>query len=400
MALTRAGWWVAAGALGLVVAGRLLGILELHLVAAAAVALLVVAAVNVQATRLRLEVTRELHPPRVHAGTPSRVELHVTNRGRRRTPLLALRDPVGPSRSARVLLAPLAPGRAVSAAYQLPTDERGVVGIGPLRVEVSDPFGLFVLGTPAAGVAELTVWPAVAPLAPIPHTQGDEPHGGLHHRRGHGTSGQDFHALRPYVLGDDLRRVHWASTAKRDELMVRQDQMPWQGRATILLDARRGAYGGAAFERAVSAAASVATAASAQQFLVRLVTTAGLDTGFATGRAHLDAILEQLAVVSATDRGSLPGVVASLQRAGNGGAVAALVGARSPAGIAAVGHLGRSFGHLTVVAFGDGRTDPGTIPAGALLVDDDASFPTLWAQAVGARRPAARRPATASGGRR
>jgi len=48
-----------------------------------------------------------------------------------------------------------------------------------------------------------------------------------------GRVGDDFYALRPYVVGDDMRKVHWPSTARRDELMVRQDELPWQGRVTI-----------------------------------------------------------------------------------------------------------------------------------------------------------------------
>src|SRR3954470_2583281 len=104
--LTRSGWAVLLAAGSLVVAGRLFGIFELFLAGAGAAALVAVAAFTVRGTKLRLDVARELHPQRVHAGTPSRVELRGRNRGSRRTPLLALRDPVGRERSARVVLAP------------------------------------------------------------------------------------------------------------------------------------------------------------------------------------------------------------------------------------------------------------------------------------------------------
>jgi uncharacterized protein (DUF58 family) len=115
---------VGVGAVLLLVAGRLFGVFELSLLAAAAFALLVAGVVHVRLTRLRIDVTRELHPPRVHAGAPSRVELRVTNRAAGGTPLLTMRDPVGQGRSARVLLAPMRSGQTVRAAYQLPT-ERG-----------------------------------------------------------------------------------------------------------------------------------------------------------------------------------------------------------------------------------------------------------------------------------
>ncbi len=393
---TRHGWLVAAGSVALVVVGRLFGIFELHLVAAAGFALVIGSVVSVHRAKLRLEVARALHPPRLHAGAPSRVELRVTNRALRRTPLLTLRDPVGEGRSARVLLSPLRGSQTVRAAYNLPTERRGVVTIGPLEVEVSDPFGIASLSTRAAGTTDLTVWPAVEEITPLPHTQGDEPHGGVDHPNALRPTGEDFYALRPYVEGDDLRRVHWASTARRDELMVRQDEMPWQGRATILLDTRRGAFGGRSFEHAVSAAASLIVAANRRQFLIRLVTAGGVDTGFGAGGAHVEAAMEHLAVVRTSDKGNLAGTLVALRRAGNGGAVAALLGARAPTDVASASRLRSAYGHTSVVAFGTGRLDRTTFGPNVVLADDANPFASAWDAALAQRRPAARRPTAAA----
>lgn len=384
--LTRQGWIVTGAAVVIVAAGRLFGIFELYLLAAAGVALVVSSVLHVRFATLRLDVDRVLHPPRLHAGAPSRVELRVTNRSTRRTPLLTLRDPVGEGRSARVLLAPLGSGQTVRAAYQLPTDRRGVLPIGPLDVEVGDPFGMATLATRAAGATELTVWPAVDEITPLPHTQGDEPHGGVDHPNALRASGQDFYALRPYTVGDDLRRVHWASTARRDELMVRQDEMPWQGRATILLDTRRGAYGGPAFERAVSAAASIVVAANRRRFLIRLVTAGGLDTGFGAGAAHVEAAMEHLAVVRTGDGGDLGGTLDALRRAGNGGAIAALIGGRAPSDVAVAGRLRTAYGHATVVVFGTGRLDRSNLGPAVVVVDDANPFAPAWDAALGRPR--------------
>src|SRR5688500_17180100 len=102
--LTRAGAAVALGSVAAVVAGRVFGIYELFLIGAAGIVLVVGALVLVTRARLDLDIARELQPPRVHAGSPARVELRVRNRGLSRTPLLALRDPVGARGTARVLL--------------------------------------------------------------------------------------------------------------------------------------------------------------------------------------------------------------------------------------------------------------------------------------------------------
>lgn len=385
--LTRHGWTAAITAMVLVAGGRLFGIFELYLLGAAAAALVIAGAVSVARTRLRLDVARELHPPRVHAGTASRVELRVTNRGRGTSPLLTLKDPVGKGRSAQVILAPLRPGDTVRAAYRLPTDKRGILRVGPLSIEVADAFGLAGISTPGAPVTELTVWPAVDEVPPLPHTAADDPLGGADHPHALTGGGDDFYALRPYVVGDDLRRVHWKSTARRDDLMVRQDEMPWQGRATIVLDCRRAAHSETSFERAVSAAASVVMACSRRRFLIRLVTTDGTDTGFAAGSAHVEGILEALATVHLVESGRLTNVVGSLRKGPGAGALAVLLGGGSaPSDLDAVARLRRSAGHLTVVSF---ATSPKSADvAGAVVVDDANDFASVWRLAMRQRRRA------------
>jgi uncharacterized protein (DUF58 family) len=380
--LTVQGWIIALVAVALVAAGRLFAIVELYLLGAGAVGLVIGGAVTVWRTRLRLDIERSLHPQRVHAGSPSRVQLTITNRGKRRSPLLTLQDPVGDGRSASVVVAPLRPGESVHASYRLPTEQRGVVPVGPLAVRVTDPFGVAALATPAAPLVELTIWPAVDDVAPLPHTTGDDPHGGSDHPNALASAGDDFFALRPYVLGDDLRHVHWKSTARRDELIVRDDEMPWQGRATILLDTRAAAHSTRSFERAVSAAASIVVASGRRRFLLRLLTTSGDDSGLGAGQAHLDLLLELLATVQLDERGSIDAAARALRRTPSGaGAVAMLVGGVDPA---AALRLGRGIGTCIVVAFSDGASQSA---GAALVVDDDRAFPEVWARARGRGRP-------------
>jgi uncharacterized protein (DUF58 family) len=375
--LTTTGWSVAVGSIALVVVGRLLGIFELFLLGAGGAVLIVAAVVRVATLRLRVDVTRELHPARVHAGTPSRVELEVRNRGPR-TPVLTLRDPVGRGRTARVVLAPLGRDEMVRAAYRLPTERRGLLRVGPMAIEVSDPFGIASATTLGAEVTELTVWPAVDDVLSLPHTSGDDPLAGADHPNPLASHGDDFYALRPYVVGDDLRRVHWKSSARSEELLVRQDEMPWQGRATVVLDARRGTHSDESFERAVSAAASVILASSRRHFLVRLVTTAGDDTQFGSGGTHVESILERLSTIELSEEGRLVAVLAALRRAGSGGALVAMLGGRATQDVPSVQRLRMTHPSLTVVRFVVGRLDREAQSAGELLVDDDAPFRSVW----------------------
>jgi uncharacterized protein (DUF58 family) len=393
--LTRQGWLTAAGAAVLIAGGRILGVLELFVIGAAAAVLIIASVTIVLVSRLRLAVARNVTPPRVYAGSPSRVELSIRNDGERPTPVLRLFDPVTGTRGADLLMSPLEPDVMHRAAYRLPTDRRGIIEIGPLEVVVTDPFGLASSSTIAAPRTELTVYPHIDEIVPVPHTTGDDPHAGADHPSALGRTGEDFYALRPYVVGDDLRRVHWPSTARRDELMVRQDELPWQGRITVLLDVRRNAHTPATLEQAVSAAASIVTASWKRRDLVRLITTDNTDFGFAAGTAHAEAIMEFLATVSASAGGSLRAVLEALGQAGNGGAVVAVVAGISDAEVAAVARLRRRFGSVTIVQFSPSPVEPpqskaaatsGTDSATIVRVPRDASFVDAWNLAIQRRR--------------
>jgi uncharacterized protein (DUF58 family) len=306
--LTRTGWMVTAGAVVAVVAGRLFGLVELYLFGAGLAALAAFAAGRVLTTRLRLEVGRQLSPRRVHAGQQARVELSVTNTADRPTPVLRMHDPVDGTQGATVLLAPIDERFNVRSAYRLPTERRGLIGIGPLSVVIADPFGLAEVDAVAAPRTELTVLPHVDEVLPPPPSGGDEPLAGTRQTTLAASAGDDFAALREYVVGDDLRRIHWPSTARHGELLVRQDEVHWQGRTTVVLDTRARTHHDESFETAVSAAASVLAAAWRRRDLVRLVTTGGFDSGFNGAQAHVERIMEELAVVQPTSVGSLRGV--------------------------------------------------------------------------------------------
>lgn len=364
---------VGLGTLLLAMTGRLLGIVELYMLAGASLALLGAAIAFVRLTRFDLEASRELRPARVHAGGSSRVELTVRNDGRRRSPVLAARDPFdGGRRWARFLIAPLAAGEAARAAYRLPTDRRGIFDLGPMELHLEDPFGLAAASHVAAPATRLTVYPRVDPIPPLPMTRGNDPHAGADHPTALAAAGEDFYALREYEVGDDLRRVHWKATARLDELMIRQDEMPWQGRATVLVDLRREVHSPESLELALSAAASIVSACWRHRSLVRLVATDGADFGFAAGHAHVEAILEHLAGAATGRNQSLAPLVSSLRREGNGGALAVVSTAAAPGGdLDRVARLRTRFGSVTLVLLEHSVIDrpvPGQPPPPAVPV--------------------------------
>jgi uncharacterized protein (DUF58 family) len=381
--LTRQGWLVGFGTVALIAAGRLLGLPELFALGVIAAALLIGSALLVGTARLELEVGRSIHPARVHVGTASRVDLTIRNLRATTTPVLRLRDPVSGTRGADLLVPPLGRAERTIAAYRLPTDRRGLVQIGPLDVLVGDPFGLTSVATVAAPKVALTVYPHVDQIDPLPYTTGHDPLAGARQPNSLGRTGEDFYALRPYVVGDDLRRIHWPTSARHDELLVRQQELPWQGRTTVLLDVRKAAHNGDSLEVAVSAAASIVAATARRNDLVRLMTTAGTDSDFAPGSDHVEAIMEHLAIVPAAPTGSLRRSVELLGHHSTGGALVVIVAEVPGDDLRATLHLRSRYGSLTIVHIDRSSWDPGAsigpapeIPA--LRVTRESPFPTAW----------------------
>ena len=381
--LTRQGWLVGIGVALLLLSGRLFGLTELFALGVVAAVLLAGAGLVVGSARLELEVGRSVHPTHVEVGTATRVELTIRNMRASRTPVLRLRDPVSGTRGADLLVSPLGRGERTVAAYRLPTERRGIVRIGPLDVVVGDPFGLTNLATEAAQAVEVTVFPRVDRIDPLPYTTGHDPLAGARQPNSLGRTGEDFYALRPYTVGDDLRRVHWPSSARHDELLVRQNELPWQGRTTVLLDVRKAAHAGDSLEVAVSVAASIVAATARRHDLVRLVTTAGSDSDFAPGSDHIDAIMEHLAVVPPSPAGSLRRAVDMIGRRSTGGALVVILAEVPDEDLRAAATLRSRYGSLTIVQIDRSAWDPsaapGPSPGGALLrVTRDTPFAATW----------------------
>jgi uncharacterized protein (DUF58 family) len=357
--LTRRGWAVVGAAVAFVAAGRLLGIPELFALAVVAIALVAGALMYVRYTQWDLDATREVRPPAVHAGTNGRVELSVCNRAARRSPVLSARDPFDDGRRwARFHIAPLQPGERVRAAYRLPTAQRGIFPLGPLTIGLTDPCGLAACAREAAPCATLVVYPRVETIHPLGQGRGADPTASSG-QPSVAFGGEDFYALRPYQTGDDLRRVHWPSSARSDELMIRQDELPWQGRISVLVDVRRSQHSEASLELALSAAASIVTAAFRAGRQIRLVTSDGVDTGFGTGQAQLTTVLGRLAGMRAGAGTSISFGLSMLDRGGTTGGVAVVTtDVASEDDGAAMGRLLGRFGSAALVVIERSAWDP------------------------------------------
>lgn len=389
---SRSGWGLAVIGALLIVAGRVLGSLELFLCGTIALTVIVASVVYVLGRRLRLEVRRKIQPPKVHAGTASRVDLSLTNRGARRSPVLTVHDSVSGTHGARLNVAPLRSEASARAAYRLPTAKRGVVRVGPLDVEISDPLGLARTRLVAAGVSELLVFPTVYNVVPLPQSDSIDPYASAVQTLALGRTGEDFHALRRFDQGDDLRRVHWPSTARHDELMVRQDERPSLGRVTIVLDNRESVMSEDELDIAVSIAGSIAMASHRQEDLVRVTSSSGGATRFAASNADIEGILSQLAVLElSADRSPTP-AFSNAQTPDAGGAVILITTQPALGDSQVVRRLLASYTGLTTVVIDPSATNSETRQAHTpsslrqVMVTASNPFPDVWNQTIGARR--------------
>lgn len=376
MRLTRQGWLLAIAAVALVAAGRFLGLVELYAAGAVAALLVTACSLWVGLRRVDLSVSRSVRPHRVHVGGTCTVELRIRNRGLRTTPVLRAHDPVTGTAGADLLVAPIDLRATSLAAYRLPTANRGLLTVGPLVIEVYDPFGLAVSRLPAAPAIDVTILPRIDDIAPLPRTVGPDPEATATTKGTLGRGGEDFAALRPYVVGDDLRRVHWPSSARSDDdLLVRQDDVPWQGRVCVLLDVRRATNDVDTLERAVSAAASVLRTHARRGDHIRLVATDGTDSGYGAGGNHLDALLEYLAVADRSSTGSLRHAI-DVVESGATGALVVISGKPAATDIDAISRVGIRLSRRRIVRLDVGgraqlgrHTEVVGVPPGTAFAD-------------------------------
>ncbi len=307
--LTTRGQALAASGGALALGAFLSGAIELYGLAVACLVLVTVAWVRLRTASWNVAVTRTVVPTRFPSGTSSRVELVAINAASKASPEAEGRDPLGTSgRAARFNIASMRPGEVRRTTYHLPPLKRGVYELGPLSLLVSDPFGLAETEQLSAGEATLVVHPRfeVLPYGTLPSANRPS----LGRARRTGGPDPDSFLLRRYVPGDDLRRVHWPTTARVGELTLRQDEPRGDDLVVVVADLRRSGTArpavDEAFEAVLESAATICSGWIRSGSEVRLLTSAGYDSGRGSGPNHFAAILDGLAASQPHDPGGLP----------------------------------------------------------------------------------------------
>ncbi|MBA2390660.1 MAG: DUF58 domain-containing protein [Geodermatophilaceae bacterium] len=392
---TRGRCFVAAG-FSTALSAVVLGEDDLLRVAVFLAALPLIAAFLVARTQFRLSCQRVISPARVPAGEPATVRLTLDNISRVPTGLLLLEDtlPYTLGGRPRFVVDRVPAGDSRTVHYEAGGELRGRYRIGPLRLRLTDPFGLVELTRGFSSTDFLTVVPTVHPL-PTLGLGGAWSTGGDSSSRSVAVQGDDDAATREYRDGDDLRKVHWRSTARIGKLMVRREEQPWQTRAAILLDARlsrhRGEGTGSSFEWSVSAAASIGVHLGRLGYSLRLFSDSGeLHTGTDGDFSAGHQLLDQLAIFASSSSLEMDRGVQALRQANEDGLLVAILGDIGPdeAQALATGRAGtaRSIGVLCDVSSWMGGS---AADRGAVFARHEASVSVLrrcgWRVVVGRR---------------
>ena len=299
--------FLAAGAAA-IICGIQIGERDFVRIGLLAVLIPTVAWLVLRRTERNVWVRRNVSALQVEAGDTAQVEVEIGNAGRR-TGTLLLEEELSPALGPppRFVVEPMASGTTTRRTYQIYAESRGRYPVGPLHVRVGDPLGMVDFDQSLPSTATILVTPRTEPLPRIALT-GRWAGAGDNRTRDLLGGGSPDVTIREYRLGDDLRRIHWPTSARAGELMVRREEQQWQSRCTLLIDNRRISHRGygpaSSMERAVSITASIMRNLVAQDFEVRLVSATGRSSSHGwhqgTGGVNLPEQLERLALMTMT----------------------------------------------------------------------------------------------------
>ncbi|HEX2904979.1 MAG TPA: DUF58 domain-containing protein [Jatrophihabitans sp.] len=372
--MTRAALAALLGGIVTVAAGLWLNWIALSLLGIGLLACVLLGVLSVIRPS-RLSIEREIQPPRVPKNSAAIAFLKFSNASRRSVGPTVATQPYG-GRDVRTVIPRLHGRERGVRTYRLPTGDRGIFDIGPVEVARTDPLDLFRTARQHGHTEQLWVYPQVLDFRQLPTgvTRTLEGPSSDTAPQGHIT----FHRLRDYVVGDDLRLVHWRSSARTGKLVVKHNVDTSQPYTVVVLDLRQDRYTHEAFEHAVDVAASVLVSASANKAPVELRLTDGTVIGGPRVR-DVTPLIDHLTGVQAMQavdgQASLQAELLRLRRARGGTALVVVTGVADAADLPYLAALRRRFERLVLIGIDPGDAGPMRFPGVRVIsaVDADAA---------------------------
>lgn len=264
-ALTLAGLFIAIVAV-------ILNLDQLYLMAAVLFLIPLASYVVGRVLMRGLVVVRSPIPP-CGEGERTTVTLTLRNAGRLPKMFLRVSDTLPASLvavgEAAPLLLQLPAGASASASYTVEAEKRGAYLLGPTVVSSTDPLGFYPNAQTVASSSEMLVYPAVLSLRQLAPSDG-----GTWGQREQDTTaarggGLDFHGVREYQPGDELRRVHWRTTARTGKLAVMEYTQGAASNILVALDLHGASYANTGTGRESALEYAIKMTAAACDYLLR-----------------------------------------------------------------------------------------------------------------------------------
>jgi uncharacterized protein (DUF58 family) len=240
----------------------------------------------------RLEIQRRV-PRGVTLGHPVRISYHVTNRKERIPTLATFLREVGLPESA--FITKVLPGETVTVKSENHFVHRGVYPLATLTLSTAFPFGMFTKERDVKLPGELVIWPRSDRPVSLPLSPGGSgrPRQTAAMRGAPGARGE-YRSLREYRHGDDPRDIHWRSTARRGQPVVKEYDLDAGEALWLCLDTQT--EPGIRAERAIETVASLAALAMFEGKRFAVATPhRQVEPGHGSG--HLERVLDLLARV-------------------------------------------------------------------------------------------------------
>jgi len=300
----RSGVFIFGGVTTIAV-GRLFGLLELFIMGTALIMCVLVAFLLVTTQKPNIEIKRVVNPLSPEAGQVIHVELNLLTSSR--VPACEVHEATENSGRVDISLAPLPSGQVAQVSYQIATQRRGGLVLGPAIVEVADPLGLSRRSTNLGLSTNITVYPRSVDIKIAdPKTDSGELIDAMKRAMRYQPTSSEFHSMREYSIGDDPRRINWKVSAKRDDLVVNEYETEIAIDTHITLDTRTSSYSTEGFERAVSIAASFARSIANQNVedFAKVSISCGSQDFSVTTPSDAMQVLKTLAEIDMSDKDS------------------------------------------------------------------------------------------------
>lgn len=230
-----------------------------------------------------LEITADRSTDRIQEGAQYQERITVHNRNWLAKIWLEIEDPSDmPGHVARRIVTVPAKGSATFRAAST-IRRRGLYSVGPVEVTTGDPFGLFRRTRSYGNAQNVLVYPRAVDLPGFFVPPANLPGEGRFRRRTHQVT-PNASGVRPYESGDSFNRIHWSSTARTGELMVKVFELDPASDIWVILDLQRDVHVGEGDDSTEEYAVSIAASVS------RFFLTANRTVGFMSYGRGFDVI--------------------------------------------------------------------------------------------------------------